>query len=130
MAEPLGSVRQELREALKSFVDPVGKVLTEEQTMKVEASYAASGLKEKNTAQRIKAIEFLEILPGNPYAEEHLLNALQDREGAVVQKAVSALSKVGTAGSAPQLREFLKTCRSRQVVAELSRLLSKLEKGN
>ncbi len=128
MADPVAETRKHLRTVLKDYAKPVQRDVSEEQALKGEATYAASDLKAENAAQRIKAIEFLEILGGNPYAEEHLLSALGDVDGGVVMKAVLALGKIGTTASLPKLHEFLKNVRSRQLSAEIARVIAKLEK--
>lgn len=128
MNERLTKARGEIRELIAEFSKPKGPILSEEQVMKNEASFAASSLKNPNHFQRLKAIEFLEFLGGNPYAQEYLLQALADKEPNVVIKAVLALGKIGDAKAIPRLQECLKQAKSKQVVAEISRLINKFEK--
>ena len=101
---------------------------TEEQTFRDEAEYAASGLKSNDIASRIKAVEFLEILGDNPYAQDYLLDAIKDKEGSVVQKAIQALGKVAQGKSISALQDFVKATNSKHLAAEITRIIGKIER--
>ncbi len=126
----LADNRNELRKLLADFAKPVKKALSEEDGLRGEASYAASNLKDENPILRMKAVEFLEILSDNPYSQEYLLDALDDQEASVVNKAIMALGKMGNEKAVPRLKSYLKSSKSRQMSGELARIISKLEKRN
>ena len=128
MASTLDKTREELRELLQEYSKVEHFEKSEEQTFRDEAEYAASGLKSSDIAGRIKAVEFLEILGDNPYAQDYLLNAIKDKEGSVVQKAIQALGKVAQRKSISALQDFVKTTTSKHLAAEITRIIGKIER--
>lgn len=128
MASSLEKTREELRELLQEYSKVEVFQKSEDQAYKDEAAYAASGLKSPDIPSRIRAVEFLEILGENPYAQDYLLNAMNDKEGIVVQKAIHALGKVAQKKSIPTLQAFLKETTSKHLVAEIGRIIGKIER--
>jgi HEAT repeat protein len=128
MAIDLSAPREELKEILHAYSKDVGVVKTEDELLRDEAEYAATGLKSNETTTRAKAVEFLEILGENPYAQDYLLIALEDKEGIIVQKAIHALGKVANKDVVPKLHEFMKTTRSKHIVSEIGRVLAKIDR--
>jgi HEAT repeat protein len=127
-ASSLAETRLELKGLLKEYSKKEVINKTEDQAFKDEAEYAASGLKSQDIMDRVRAVEFLEILGDNPYAQEHLLVAISDREGSVVQKALQALGKVAGKRSIPRLQEMMKTTNSKHLLTEVARIIGKIER--
>lgn len=127
-ASSLLETRQGLRDLLKEYSKKELSQKTEDQAFKDEAEYAASGLRSADIMDRIRAVEFLEILGDNPYAQDHLLSALSDREGSVVQKALQALGKVAGRRSIPKLQAMMKTSTSKHLLNEIARIIGKIER--
>jgi hypothetical protein len=127
-ASSLAETRLELKGLLKEYSRKEVVEKTEDQAFKDEAEYAASGLKSQDIMDRVRAVEFLEILGDNPYAQEHLLVAISDREGSVVQKALQALGKVAGKRSIPRLQEMMKTTTSKHLLTEVARIIGKIER--
>ena len=128
MASSLDQTRENLKEILKEYSKVEVFHKSEDQAFQDEAAYAGSGLKSNDIASRIRAVEFLEILGENPYAQDYLLEAMQDKEGSVVQKAIQALGKVAQKKSIPALQKFLKDTNSKHLVAEIGRIIGKIER--
>ena len=128
MADSLQNTRKSLRAGLSEFSIEKKSDKSEEEVLKDEAAYAASGLNSADTIERIKAVEFLEILNSNPFAQEHLIKALSDKEASIVQKAIHALGKVATRKAIPLLKEFILSSKSKHIVAELSKIIGKLDR--
>ena len=124
----LRTVREELRGLLKEFSKKEVSSKSEEQAHKDEAAYAATGLKSTDIADRIRAVEFLEILGDNPFAQDYLLLAMNDKEGSVVQKAIHALGKVAERRSIPKLQNFAKSTTSKHLINEIARIIGKIER--
>ena len=127
-ASSLIETRQELRDLLKEYSKKELSQKSEDQAFKDEAEYAASGLQSDDIMDRIRAVEFLEILGDNPYAQDHLLTALTDREGSVVQKALQALGKVDGRRSIPKLQAMMRTSTSKHLLNEIARIIGKIER--
>jgi HEAT repeat protein len=127
-AASLRTVRDELRGLLKNFSRKEVSEKTEEQAHKDEAAYAATGLKSSDIADRIRAVEFLEILGDNPFAQDYLLLAINDKEGSVVQKALHALGKVADRRSIPKLQNLAKNTTSKHLTNEIARIIGKIER--
>ena len=127
-ASSLIETRQELRDLLKEYSKKELSQKSEDQAFKDEAEYAASGLQSDDIMDRIRAVEFLEILGDNPYAQDHLLMALTDREGSVVQKALQALGKVDGRRSIPKLQAMMRTSTSKHLLNEIARIIGKIER--
>ncbi len=128
MAIDLSTSREELRELLQAYSKDVGNVKTDDELLQEEAEYAATGLKSEDTSSRVKAVEFLEILGENPYAQDYLLLALEDKEGIIVQKAIHALGKVANKDVVPKLHQFMKGTRSKHIISEVGRVLAKIDR--
>jgi HEAT repeat protein len=128
-AASLSEVRKELRATLEKYSHKVVEVKTEEEAFRDEAEFAGSGLKSEDIAARIRAVEFLEILGDNPFAQDYLLRALEDKEGSVVQKAIQALGKVADNRSVPRLQELSKTTNSKHIAAEVTRIIGKIQRN-
>lgn len=128
MPENLKGTREDLRSLLKEYSRADRNEKSEEEMFRDEAEYAASGLKSDDTVQRAKAVEFLEILNENPFAQDYLLFALKDKDSSVVQKAIHALGKVATKRSIPDLKKYMEGHKSKHIVAELSKIISKLDR--
>jgi hypothetical protein len=128
MALDLSAPREELRDLLHVYAKDVGNTKSDEELNQEEAEYAASGLKSGETSARVKAVEFLEILGGNPFAQDYLLLALEDKEGIVVQKAIHALGKVANRGVIPKLHAFMKSTKSKHIISEIGRALAKIDR--
>ena len=128
MALDLSAPREELRDILQSYSKDVGIVKSDDELLQEEAEYAATGLKSNETSSRVKSVEFLEILGDNPYAQDYLLLALEDKEGIIVQKAIQALGKVANKDVVPKLHEFMKGTRSKHIISEIGRVLAKIDR--
>lgn len=124
----LVQTREELKNLLSEFSKEVVEVKSEDQAFREEAEYAATGLKSEDITERAKAVEFLEILGDNPYAEEYLLLAIDDNEASVVQKAIHALGKVAKKSAIPKLQGHLKDNTSKHIASEISRIINKIER--
>lgn len=127
-ASSLTETRQDLRVLLRDYSKRELSEKTEEQAFKDEAEYAASGLQSDDIMDRIRGVEFLEILGDNPYAQDHLLTALSDREGSVVQKALQALGKVAGRRSIPKLQAMMRISTSKYLLLEIGRVIGKIER--
>lgn len=128
-ASSLAATREELKALLTEYSRKEHSVKSEEQAFKDEAEYAASGLQSDDITDRIRAVEFLEILGDNPYAQDHLLTALNDREGSVVQKALQAMGKVAGRRSIPKLQELMKNTNSKHLQTEVTRIIGKIDRN-
>ena len=128
MSTELEQAREELKELLRDYSRVELNQKSEDEAFKEEAAYAASGLSSSDISNRLRAVEFLEILGENPYAQDYLLKAMNDKEGSVVQKAVQALGKVAQKKSIPALHEFIKKSNSKHLIAEISRIIGKIER--
>lgn len=128
MAVDLTPLRTELRDLLREYSKEVINTKTEEEVFREEVEYAASGLKNDDITERIKSVEFLEILGENPFAQDYLLLALDDKESSVVQKAIHALGKVANKQVVPKLHEFMKSTTSKHLISEIGRILTKIDK--
>ena len=128
MPSSLDDTRAELKELLREYSKTVVNLKTKDEAHLDEAAYAASGLKSLDITNRIRAVEFLEILGENPYAQDYLLKAMNDKEGSVVQKAVQALGKVAQKKSILALQEFVKKNNSKHLAAEITRIIGKIER--
>lgn len=125
--DSLADTRREMREMLRQYAMPPPEKSPDE-LLREEAEFAASDLKSSDLGRRIKAIDFLELLAGNPYAQEYLLDCLESKDSMIVSKTVSALGKVGTPTAIPRLKEAMKKIKAKHVVSEIARVISKLEK--
>lgn len=128
MSERLDTARSELRELLRDYSREGPKKISEEDAQREEAEYAGSGLKAEEIFERIKAVEFLEILDENIFAQDHLLEALHDKESSVVLKSVHALGKIATPVIIPKLKNFIQETKSKHLTAEIVKIISKLER--
>lgn len=128
MSSSLDDTRAKLKELLREYSQIVVNLKTKDEAHLDEAEYAASGLKSLDITNRIRAVEFLEILGENPYAQDYLLKAMNDKEGSVVQKAVQALGKVAQKKSIPALQEFVKRNNSKHLAAEITRIIGKIDR--
>lgn len=124
----LRSIRDDLRGILVEYSKKELDDKSEEQAHKDEAAYAGTGLKSADIADRIRAVEFLEILGDNPFAQDYLLLAINDKEGSVVQKAIHALGKVADRRSVPKLQALVKGTNSKHLAAEITRIVGKIER--
>lgn len=129
MSPPLAETRQSLRAELHEYSKKEVVEKTEDQAHRDEAEYAATGLKATDNADRVRAVEFLEILGDNPYAQDYLLLAIRDKEGSVVQKAIQALGKVADRRSIPKLQELAKSTNSKHLQTEIARIIGKIERN-
>jgi len=128
MSSSLDKTRAGLKELLREYSKTVVNLKSKDEAHRDEAEYAASGLKSSDITNRIRAVEFLEILGENPYAQDYLLKAMNDKEGSVVQKAVQALGKVAQRKSIPALQDFLRKNNSKHLSAEITRIIGKIER--
>lgn len=130
MASSLAETREELRAILKEYSKTVVEEKTEEESWRDEAAYAATGLKSEDTMDRVRAVEFLEILGDNPFAQDHLLTAIKDKEPSVYNKAINALGRVADKRSIPSLQELVKSTNSKHLAAEVARIVGKIERNS
>lgn len=128
MSEKLKETRESLKTALTEYSSIKKDEKSDDEILQDEAAYAATGLKSEESNERCKAIEFLEILNENHYAQNHLLAALEDSEAVVVQKAIHALGKVATKKSIGPLKDFMNKTNSKHLVNEVAKVVSKLER--
>ncbi|MBF0246239.1 MAG: hypothetical protein HQL31_13400 [Planctomycetes bacterium] len=126
--EKLSSLRNELKSVLKEYATPSKPTVSEDDALISEANFAASNLSNKDSAEKIKAIQFLELLNENPFAQHHLVKVLDDRDNSVIAKAIAALGRVGRSEVLPKMREKMANIKSRQMTAELARVIGKIEK--
>ena len=128
MPTELDKTREELKELLREYSKIEVDNKSEDEAFQEEAAYAATGLSSSDISNRLRAVEFLEILGENPYAQDYLLKAMNDKEDSVVQKAVQALGKVAQRKSIPTLHAFIKKSNSKHLVAEIGRIIGKIER--
>ena len=107
MPTELDKTREELKKILCEYSKIEVDNKSEDEAFQEEAAYAATGLSSSDISNRLRAVEFLEILGENPYAQDYLLKAMNDKEDSVVQKAVQALGKVAQRKSIPTLHAFI-----------------------
>ena len=125
----MNAVRKKLRTSLEKFSRKVVEVKSEEQAFKDEAAYAGSGLESEDIPTRIRAVEFLVILGANPFAQDYLMKALEDKETSVVQKALQGLGKVASVRSIPKLQQLLQKTNSKFIAAEVTRIIGKIQRN-
>ncbi|MBF0199312.1 MAG: hypothetical protein HQL32_16480 [Planctomycetes bacterium] len=128
MATDLNQTRKELSELLTDYSKDKVDSKSEEEVLQEEAQYAATGLKSGVIGDRIKAVEFLEILGDNPYAQDYLLLALHDKEGSVVQKSVHALGRIADKRALPKLQAFIGEQKSKHITTEITRIISRIDR--
>ena len=128
MAENLSNTRKELRELLAEYSQDLVEEKSADDLLREEAEYAATGLKSDNITDRIKAVEFLEILGENPFAQDYLLLALNDKEANIVQKSVHALGKVADKRAVKKLQEFSASAKSKHLTAEITRIIGRIDR--
>jgi len=126
----LAETRQDLRALLKEYSRRVVEVKSEEEAWREEAEYAATGLKSEEVIDRVRAVEFLEILGDNPFAQDYLLQAIRDKEPSVYNKAINALGRVADKRSIAGLQEFFRNTNSKHLAAEVARIVGKIERNN
>jgi HEAT repeat protein len=126
----LAETRQELRTLLKEYSRRVVEVKSEEESWRDEAEYAATGLKSDDIMDRVRAVEFLEILGDNPFAQDHLLLAIKDKEPSVYNKAINALGRVADKRSIPGLQALAKSTNSKHLATEVARIVGKIERNS
>jgi HEAT repeat protein len=130
MSSALADTREELRVLLKEYSKKVVEEKSEEESWRDEAKYAATGLKSEDIMDRVRAVEFLEILGDNPFAQDHLLVAIKDKEPSVYNKAINALGRVADTRSIPGLQELSKSTNSKHLAAEVARIVGKIERNS
>jgi|SaaInlStandDraft_1057018.scaffolds.fasta_scaffold119681_2 hypothetical protein len=127
---PLAETRDELRAILKEYSKHVVEEKSEEEAWRDEAEYAATGLKSEDIMDRVRAVEFLEILGDNPFAQDHLLVAIKDKEPSIYNKAINALGRVADTRSIPGLQDFSRNTNSKHLATEVARIIGKIERNS